>query len=317
MALARFNFNPLALFAAASDQYGAAVLGPGRLVSDPLDALSLGLALMLGTAGLPHILMRFYTVPDARTARSSVSYATAFIGFFYLLTFILGFGAMVIVGQPAIRAIDAGGNMAAPLLAEAVGGEGVPRLHLCGRLRDDPGGGRRADARRRRSAVARPLGERGARRRGLGAGAAACGAGGDHPARHPGDRARHRLQGSERRLHGRARVRDCRQRQLSGAAAVGVLAPVHDARRPGQHAGRHRVEPAADLPVADHPDRHPRRTRPRCFPLRNPGLVSIPLSFAVAIAVAMLWPEPAAEAGFAEVERRVHTGGASATEPVS
>jgi cation/acetate symporter len=77
---------------------------------------------MLGTAGLPHILMRFYTVPDARTARTSVSYATAFIGFFYLLTFVLGFGAMVILGRDAITKIDAGGNMAAPLLAEAVGG---------------------------------------------------------------------------------------------------------------------------------------------------------------------------------------------------
>jgi cation/acetate symporter len=84
--------------------------------------VSLGLALMLGTAGLPHILMRFYTVRDAKTARHSVAYATGFIGFFYLLTFILGFGAMVLVGQDAIRAVDAGGNMAAPLLAEVVGG---------------------------------------------------------------------------------------------------------------------------------------------------------------------------------------------------
>ena len=98
------------------------MLAPGRLVTDPIDAMSLGLALMLGTAGLPHILMRFYTVPDARTARTSVGYATAFIGFFYLLTFILGFGAMVIVGREAITEIDAGGNMAAPLLAEGVGG---------------------------------------------------------------------------------------------------------------------------------------------------------------------------------------------------
>ncbi len=78
---------------------------------------------MFGTAGLPHILMRFYTVPDGRTARVSVAYATAIIGTFYLLTFILGFGAMVLVGQPAIRAVDAGGNMAAPLLAEVVGGQ--------------------------------------------------------------------------------------------------------------------------------------------------------------------------------------------------
>jgi cation/acetate symporter len=67
--------------------------------------------------------MRFYTVPDAKTARTSVSYATAFIGFFYLLTFVLGFGAMVIVGPDAIKAVDKGGNMAAPLLAEAVGGQ--------------------------------------------------------------------------------------------------------------------------------------------------------------------------------------------------
>jgi cation/acetate symporter len=122
LVLVRFDFNPLTLFSEAAAQYGAGVLAPGRLVSDPLDAVSLGLSLMLGTAGLPHILMRFYTVPDAKTARVSVTYATAFIGFFYLLTFVLGFGAMVLVGQDRIRAIDAGGNMAAPLLAEVVGG---------------------------------------------------------------------------------------------------------------------------------------------------------------------------------------------------
>ena len=97
---------------------------PASSSSDPLDAISLGLALMFGTAGLPHILMRFYTVPDARTARTSVIYATGFIGFFYLLTFVLGFGAMVLVGQDAIRGVDKGGNMAAPLLAEVVGGTG-------------------------------------------------------------------------------------------------------------------------------------------------------------------------------------------------
>src|SRR6186713_1273864 len=122
LVLVRFAFNPLALFAEAARMYGDGVLSPGRLVSDPVDAISLGLALMLGTAGLPHILMRFYTVPDAKTARTSVGYATAFIGFFYLLTFILGFGAMVIVGREAITKVDAGGNMAAPLLAEVVGG---------------------------------------------------------------------------------------------------------------------------------------------------------------------------------------------------
>jgi cation/acetate symporter len=80
------------------------------------------MALMFGTAGLPHILMRFYTVPDARAARTSVFYATGLIGFFYLLTFVLGFGAMVLVGPDTITSFDRGGNMAAPLLAESLGG---------------------------------------------------------------------------------------------------------------------------------------------------------------------------------------------------
>jgi len=124
LVLAQFGMNPLALFAAARDQYGAGVMAPGKLVANPLEAISLGIALMFGCAGLPHILMRFYTVPDARTARRSVAYATSLIGFFYLVTFILGFGASVLVGRKAIIAVDAGGNMAAPLLAEALGGTG-------------------------------------------------------------------------------------------------------------------------------------------------------------------------------------------------
>ena len=119
--LSRFGMSPLRLFDAAAARYPGA-LAPGTLVSSPLEAISLGVALMFGTAGLPHILMRFYTVPDARTARSSVFYATGFIGFFYLVTFILGFGAAVIVGRDAVVGLDKGGNMAAPLLAEAVGG---------------------------------------------------------------------------------------------------------------------------------------------------------------------------------------------------
>jgi cation/acetate symporter len=122
LVLARFHMNPAELFAAAAAKYGDGVLAPGKLVSNPLDAISLGMALMFGTAGLPHILMRFYTVPDARAARKSVFYATGLIGFFYLLTFILGFGAMVLIGPDAIRAVDRGGNMAAPLLAEFLGG---------------------------------------------------------------------------------------------------------------------------------------------------------------------------------------------------
>ncbi|HEV8411259.1 MAG TPA: cation acetate symporter, partial [Gemmatimonadaceae bacterium] len=122
MVLLKFGMNPLALFDAASAKYGAGMLAPGKLVAVPLDTISLGMALMFGTAGLPHILMRFYTVPDAKAARKSVFYATGLIGFFYLLTFILGFGAMVLVGPDAIKAVDKGGNMAAPLLAEYLGG---------------------------------------------------------------------------------------------------------------------------------------------------------------------------------------------------
>ena len=122
LVLGRFGWSPMRLFAAAAERYGAGVLAPGKLISNPLEAVSLGLALMFGTAGLPHILMRFYTVPDARAARQSVFWATGLIGFFYLLTFVLGFGAMVLVGHDAIVAVDKGGNMAAPLLAETLGG---------------------------------------------------------------------------------------------------------------------------------------------------------------------------------------------------
>jgi cation/acetate symporter len=122
MVLSRFGFNPLTLFDEAAKKYGAAVLAPGKQVANPLDAMSLGLSLMLGTAGLPHILMRFYTVPDAKTARTSVMYATGFIGYFYLLTFVLGFGAMVLVGQDGLKAVNKSGNMAAPMLAELLGG---------------------------------------------------------------------------------------------------------------------------------------------------------------------------------------------------
>jgi cation/acetate symporter len=122
MVLAQFSFSPGNLYAAVVDRYGQAALEPGGLVASPVDAVSLGLALMLGLLGLPHILMRFYTVPDARAARVSVLYATGFIGYFYILIPIVGFGAAALVGRDLIRKIDAGGNMAAPLLAEQLGG---------------------------------------------------------------------------------------------------------------------------------------------------------------------------------------------------
>jgi cation/acetate symporter len=122
LVLAQFGFSPGRLYGAVASQYGQAALEPGGLITDPIDAISLGLALMLGLLGLPHILMRFYTVPDARAARSSVLYATGFIGYFYLIIPIVGFGASALVGRDLIRSIDAGGNMAAPLVAEMLGG---------------------------------------------------------------------------------------------------------------------------------------------------------------------------------------------------
>lgn len=121
--LLKFGFDYVELFSNVVGKYGDRMLLPGGLVQNPIDTISLGLALMFGTAGLPHILMRFYTVPDAKEARKSVFYATGFIGYFYVLTFSIGFGAAAIVGQEIIGKIDKGGNMAAPLLAEALGGE--------------------------------------------------------------------------------------------------------------------------------------------------------------------------------------------------
>ena len=307
VALARFNFNPLALFAAASEQYGTAVLGPGRLVSNPLDAMSLGLALMFGTAGLPHILMRFYTVKDARTARVSVTWATAFIGFFYLLTFILGFGAMVIVGQPAIRAIDAGGNMAAPLLAEAVGGQAflgfisavafatilavVAGLTLAGAaalshdlwvhvVRKGAASEREQLRVARGSTVLLGIlaivlgiafkGQNVAYMVGL---AFAIAASANFPAL--------LLSVFWRRFTTRA----AQASMLVGTASSLLLIY---------------FSPTIQIDIL--------HGSVALFPLRNPGLVSIPLSFTVAIAVALLWPEPEADAGFDEVERRVHVG---------
>ncbi len=110
------------LYAAVAQRYGQRALEPGGLVTDPVDAVSLGLALMFGLLGLPHILMRFYTVPDAKAARKSVLYATGFIGYFYLIIPIVGFGASALLGSDEIRRMDAGGNMAAPMVAELLGG---------------------------------------------------------------------------------------------------------------------------------------------------------------------------------------------------
>jgi cation/acetate symporter len=130
LVLSQFSFSPSNLYAAVAQRYGQAALEPGGLVTDPIEAVSLGLALMFGLLGLPHILMRFYTVPNARAARASVLYATGFIGYFYLIIPIVGFGASALVSREVIARVDPGGNMAAPLVAELLGG--TPLLGFIG-----------------------------------------------------------------------------------------------------------------------------------------------------------------------------------------
>jgi cation/acetate symporter len=148
MVLAEYGFSPEALFAKGvavrtqiaanggkapteAAKIGLAIMGPGGFIKDPISAISFGIALMFGTAGLPHILMRFFTVPDAKQARKSVLWATTWIGYFYVLIFIIGFGAITLVltnpefADTAKGIIKGGGgsaNMAAVLVAKAVGG---------------------------------------------------------------------------------------------------------------------------------------------------------------------------------------------------
>jgi cation/acetate symporter len=148
MVLAQYGFSPEALFAkgvevrtqiatnggkapADAAKIGLAIMGPGGFIKDPISAISFGMALMFGTAGLPHILMRFFTVPDAKQARKSVLWATTWIGYFYVLIFVIGFGAITLVltnpefADTAKGIIKGGGgsaNMAAVLVAKAVGG---------------------------------------------------------------------------------------------------------------------------------------------------------------------------------------------------
>ncbi|MEC3980328.1 solute symporter family protein [Amycolatopsis sp. H20-H5] len=127
--LSKYGFNVSGLLQGAVDKAGKtgqALLGPGKQYgatgTTKLDFLSLGVALVLGTAGLPHVLMRFYTVPTAKEARRSVVWAIAIIGIFYLFTLVLGYGAGALVGPDKIKAAPGGANSAAPLLALELGG---------------------------------------------------------------------------------------------------------------------------------------------------------------------------------------------------
>ncbi|MFJ8854642.1 cation acetate symporter [Streptomyces sp. NPDC102437] len=131
LVLLKFDFNISDLLGTAAEKstHGAAFLEPGLKYgatgTSKLDFLSLGIALVLGTAGLPHILIRFYTVPTAKAARKSVNWAIGIIGAFYLMTIALGFGAAALIGPDEIKAKNPAGNAAAPQLAEYLGGVGT------------------------------------------------------------------------------------------------------------------------------------------------------------------------------------------------
>jgi cation/acetate symporter len=313
----RFHFSPLALFEAAAAQYGPEVLAPGKLVSSPLEAISLGLALMFGTAGLPHILMRFYTVPDAKAARSSVFYATGLIGFFYLVTFILGFGASVLVGRPALSAIDKGGNMAAPMLAEAVGGTAflgfisavafatilavVAGLTLSGAaaLSHDLWTsvfrkGKAPESEQLRVAKLASLalgilavllgivfkGQNVAFMVGL---AFAIAASANFPAL--------LLSMIWKRFTTRGAVAS----MLTGSGSAVLLIF---------------LSPTIQVELLGHAS--------AIFPLKNPGIITLPLSIVVGVVVSLLAPEPDAQARFAEVQHRMHMGqGSTFPAPVA
>jgi cation/acetate symporter len=123
LAINGFNLNTLLESAVAASPKGEAILGPGlQYGANPWDFISLAVALVLGTAGLPHVLMRFYTVPTAKEARRSVVWAIWLIGLFYLLTLVLGYGAGALVGPERIASAPGGVNSAAPLLALELGG---------------------------------------------------------------------------------------------------------------------------------------------------------------------------------------------------
>jgi cation/acetate symporter len=122
MALSQVHFNPLSFFADAEKTYGASYLLPGNYLKNPFDQISLGLGYVLGLAGLPHVMTRFYTVPDAKTARRSVVWVMFLAGAFFAATTLFGLAAANFVGQDVIRAADKGGNLTLPLLAQYLGG---------------------------------------------------------------------------------------------------------------------------------------------------------------------------------------------------
>ena len=296
MVLYNFGFSTEAMFAKAVEvktgiataagkppaeaaAQGFSIMGPGGFIKDPISAISFGMALMFGTAGLPHILMRFFTVPNAKEARKSVLWATTWIGYFYVLTFIIGFGAITFVlTNPqfldAKGGLLGGGNMAAIHLANAVGGNVflgfISAVAFATILAVVAG----LDVVRRLGGVARPVchghQEGQGRQRGRVEGVAPD----DGRAGHRRGRARHRLREAEHRIHGQPGLCDRRIGQLPGAADVGAVEGLHDARCGDRRLPRAGLVGAADHRVAGGVGGHARQPEGlRAVPVRVAGTV--------------------------------------------
>ena len=243
--LMQFGFSPEALFTKAVEVHSKndAIMAPGALIKDPVSAISVGMALMFGTAGLPHILMRFFTVPNAKEARKSVAWATTWIGYFYILTFIIGFGAITnlipnpadfYVGGEIAKGLKGGGNMAAVHLANAVGGNlflGFISAVAFATILAVVAGLTLSGA----SAVSHDLYasvvKKGQRRSGD---RTACFQDHHDLPRHSGGGSRYRLREGKRRLHGHAGLRHRLFGQLPGALHVRAVEELHDPWRRGR-----------------------------------------------------------------------------------
>ena len=245
MILSLVHFNPLTLFADAEQKYGANYLLPGNYLKNPFDQISLGLGYVLGLAGLPHVMTRFYTVPDAKTARRSVVWVMFLAGAFFAGTTLFGLAAANFVGQDVIRAADKGGNLTLPLLAQYLGGgKGTfggdlmlgfvaavavaTILAVVSALTLSTSGAIAHDfyvnwVKRGQVDGKQEVLDRAHRR---------------HRHRRAGDRARHSGAGRQCRRAGDSGDLRRRQRQLSGADPVAVLAPLQHRRRSRRHDGR-------------------------------------------------------------------------------
>ena len=295
--------------ARSTAKYGQGALQPGGFVSSPLEAVSLGLALMFGLLGLPHILMRFYTVPDAKAARKSVLYATGLIGYFYVIIPIVGFGAAVLVGRDVVNKIDPGGNMAAPLLGELLGGQAflgfisavafatilavVAGLTLAGASAFSP-----RHLRVRSSSAAGPARRTSSRWPAsppscFGVCAIALGIA---------------LQGPERGLHGGPGLRHRRQRQLPGPAHVHRLEAASPPRGAIWSILVGAFSSVAMIVLSPTVWVDIFKFQTAVFPLKNPAIFSMTLAFAVGIVVSLLTPEKEAQEKFEDEKVRTYLG---------